>query len=97
MAHYNYIAKNDTGKTIKGREFAMSERELVMRLARKNLTVISVKRIEESKFLPHFNRRGRKIGVFDQMVFCRQLATLLKGGVPLIKGLEITRKGVKIK
>ncbi len=89
MAHYNYIAKDGAGKTIKGREFAMYERELVMRLARKNLTVISVKRIEESRLLPQFNRRRRKISIFDQMVFCRQLSTLLKGGVSLIKGLEI--------
>ena len=89
MAHYNYIAKNETGKTVKGREFAMSERELIMRLGRKNLTIISIKRVEEAKFLSKISSRQKAIGIFDQMVFCRQLATLLKGGVPLIKGLEI--------
>ena len=85
MAHYSYVAKNSIGKTIKGREFAMSERELVLRLGRKNLTIISIKRYEESRFL----RRRKTLGIFDQTVFCKQLATLLKGGVPLIRGLEI--------
>ena len=89
MPHFNYIAKDERGKTVKGREFAMAERELVMRLARKNLTIISVKRLEEASFLSRFFRRKKAISAFDQMVFCKQLATLLKGGVPLIKGLEI--------
>ncbi|MDD3906163.1 MAG: type II secretion system F family protein [Candidatus Omnitrophica bacterium] len=89
MAHFNYVAKNDKGKTVKAREFAISERELVVRLARKNLTVISVTKLAEATFLGHLTRQSPHIGVFDQMVFCRQLATLLKGGVTLVKGLEI--------
>ncbi|MDD5436643.1 MAG: type II secretion system F family protein [Candidatus Omnitrophica bacterium] len=89
MAHYNYVAKDSAGKTVKGKEFAMSERELVMRLARKSLTIISIKRVEESDVLMRFMHRKKSLSVFDQMIFCRQLSTLLKGGVPLVKGLEI--------
>ena len=89
MPHFNYIAKDEKSKTVKGREFAMAERELVMRLARRNLTIISVQRIDESSVLSRFLRSKKAISIFDQMVFCKQLATLLKGGVPLIKGLEI--------
>ena len=89
MAHFNYIAKNETGHTVKGKEFAMSERELIMRLARKNLTIISIKKSEGSGFLARFSNLRRPISIFEQMVFCKQLSTLLKGGVPLIKGLEI--------
>ena len=89
MAHFNYVAKDENGRTIKDKEFAMSERELVMRLARKNLTVISVKRAEEAAFLSRLAHRKKSVSIFDQMIFCKQLATLLKGGVPLIRGLEI--------
>ncbi|MFA5143674.1 MAG: type II secretion system F family protein [Candidatus Omnitrophota bacterium] len=89
MAHYNYIAKDNSGKTIKGKEFAMSERELVMRLARKSLTIISIKRVEESDIMARLTHRRKSLSTFDQMIFCKQLATLLKGGVPLVKGLEI--------
>lgn len=89
MAHFKYVAKDDRGRTMKGSEFAMSERELVTRLSRKSLTVISIKRLQESKFLSQLTRKKGTIGVFDMMVFCRQLSTLLKGGVPLIRGLEV--------
>ena len=87
MAHFNYLAKNEAGKTVRGKEFAMSEHELILRLARRSLTIISVKCSDETKSVFRISRRKKSISVFDQMVFCRQLATLLKGGVPLIKGL----------
>ena len=89
MAHFNYIAKDENGKTVRGREFATSEHELVKRLAHKNLTIISVKRSEETSVINRFAHQHKRISVFDQMLLCRQLSTLLKGGVPLIKGLEI--------
>ncbi|MDO8525302.1 MAG: type II secretion system F family protein [Candidatus Omnitrophota bacterium] len=89
MAHFNYIVKDENARTVRGREFATSEHELVLRLARKNLTIISIKRSEETSHILRFAREHKHISIFDQMILCRQLSTLLKGGVPLIKGLEI--------
>lgn len=89
MAHFKYMAKDGKGKTVRGSEFAMSERELVTRLSRRDLTVVSIKRIQESRFLTQLTRKRGRIGTFDMMVLCKQLSTLLKGGVPLIRGLEI--------
>ncbi len=89
MAHFNYIVKDENARTIRGREFAASEHELVLRLGRKNLTIISIKRSEESSRILRFTHGHKHLPIFSQMVLCRQLSTLLKGGVPLIKGLEI--------
>jgi len=95
MAHFRFMAKDDKGKTVRGSEFAMSERELVTRLSRKNLTVVSVKRVQENKFLSQLTKKRGTIGTFDMMVLCRQLSTLLKGGVPLIRGLEVIASEAK--
>ena len=89
MIQFSYTAKEGSGRTIKGREFAASERELVLRLARKNLTIISIKKINASGLLSKFIRRRKPVGNFDQMVLCKQLATLLKGGIPLLRGLDV--------
>lgn len=89
MIQFSYIAKESSGRSIKGREFAASERELVMRLARKNLTIISIKRVNDSGLLSKFIRQRKPLNIFDQMLLCKQLATLLKGGIPLLRGLDV--------
>lgn len=89
IVQFSYVAKESSGKTVKGSEFATSERELIMRLARKNLTIISIKRTTSSWFSLQPKSPKRTLKNFDQMVLCKQLATLLKGGVPLLKGLDV--------
>lgn len=86
MPYYNYTTKDKRSHTVKGREFAMSERELVQRLMRKDLTVISVKQIKEGGFFSSGPKR--KIGTFDMLILCKQLSSMVKGGIPLMRAID---------
>ncbi len=86
MPYYNYVTKDKMSRTVKGREFAMSERELVQRLMRRDLTVISVKQIREGGFFSSSPRQ--KIGTFDMLILCKQLASMIKGGIPLVRAID---------
>jgi type IV pilus assembly protein PilC len=85
MPTYVYFAKDGSGKSIKMREFALSEYELKTRLTRKNLIIISIKEINKAGGAPMF---GAKIKTADLVLFCKQLATMVKGGVPLLRAIN---------
>ncbi len=85
MPTYNYVAKAASGKYIKTQEFALSEYELKTRLARKNLTIISIKEASQAMRASIF--RGR-IKTSELVLFCKQLATMVKGGVPLLRAIN---------
>jgi type IV pilus assembly protein PilC len=85
MPYYNYIAKDRRSRTIRGREFAMSDRELVQRLIRKDLAVISIKQAKEGGL---FGRRRQRVRTFDMLVLCKQLSGMVKGGIPLIRAID---------
>jgi len=85
MAYYNYIAKDRKSRTVRGKEFAMSDRELAQRLMRKELTVISIKQAREGGL---FGRGRRHVGTFDMLVLCKQLASMVKGGIPLVRAID---------
>lgn len=95
MPQFKFTAKDEKSRTITGREFAMSERELIMRLARKNLTIVSIKRIDKTGIPGMLSRKHEAVRTFDMMVFCKQLATLIKGGVPLIRAIDIISSETK--
>ncbi len=60
-------------------------------LRRQGINPISVKK----KPKPLFGGAGSKITAKDIAVFSRQLATMLKSGVPLVTALQIIAGGVK--
>lgn len=85
MPVYSYLAKNTAGNSIKGQESALSEYELKTRLARKDLVIISIKEVKKSgsKFF-----HKSKVTTSDLVLFCKQLATMVKGGVPLLRAIS---------
>lgn len=85
MPTFIYQTKDSSGRSIKAREFALSEYELKTRLARKNLTIISIKEEVQTKGA---NILGAKIKTGELVVFCKQLATMVKGGVPLLRAIS---------
>ena len=85
MPIFAYIAKDPNGNSIKAQESALSEHELKVNLARKNLTIISVREVKKSGSTKLF---GSKIKTADLVIFCKQLATMIKGGVPLLKAIS---------
>ena len=44
---------------------------------------------------PLFGGKGKAIKAADIAIFTRQLATMLKAGVPLVQGFEIVEEGIE--
>lgn len=88
MPEYSYITKDRKGRTVKGKEFAVSERELITKLSRRELTPILIKEAKSISANSMLQLFGNRISTYDQMVFCRQLAAMIKGGVPLIRAID---------
>lgn len=92
MPKYDYIVKDKGGHTIKGHEVTVSEKELQMKLARGNYIIISIQEASEKKgmekALISFMAGAKKIKTFDLMVFCKQLGSMVSGGVPLVSAID---------
>jgi Type II secretory pathway, component PulF len=92
MPVFSYVAKDGEGRSIKAQESAVSEQELKIKLARKNLTIIS---ISDKTKVTKIRFSGKKIKTGDLVIFCKQLATMIKGGVPLLKAINSIAEEVK--
>ena len=83
--------RDKRGTKLKGQQIATSPNLVRAELRRQGITPISVKK----KPKPLFGGAGHKISSKDIAVFSRQLATMLKSGVPLVTALHIISGGVK--
>lgn len=94
MPRFKYKAKNQSGKTVVGEQFASSRKKLAGELHAKNLTVISATEVlkNDAGFLQRIFSAPmgghQKIKTFDLAVFCRQLATMVEGGIPILRAIE---------
>lgn len=84
---YNFVweGKDKTGKLIKGEVKAGGEAVVTATLRRQGINVVKVKRQRLGA--------GKKITDKDITFFTRQLATMLKSGVPLLQAFDIVGKG----
>ncbi|OGW94490.1 MAG: hypothetical protein A3G36_06600 [Omnitrophica bacterium RIFCSPLOWO2_12_FULL_45_13] len=85
MPTFSYIARDTAGHSVKARETALSEHDLKMRLTKKNLIIISIKEVKKSSGISFLSP---KIKTADLVLFCKQLATMVKGGVPLLRAIN---------
>ncbi|MDP3729948.1 MAG: type II secretion system F family protein [Candidatus Omnitrophota bacterium] len=92
MPTFSYIAKDTGGNSIKAHESAPSEHELKIRLARKNLTIISISEMKKPEKIHLF---GSGIKTAELVIFCKQLATMIRGGVPLLRAIDCIADEVK--
>ena len=88
MPQYQYTAKSKDGQTVRSSEFASSEQELLTKLARKSLTPISIEEAGAAEKPSVFKYGNKKIKLFDLIILCKQLETMIKGGIPLVRALE---------
>ena len=88
MPQYQYTAKSKDGQTVRSSEFASSQQELLTKLARKSLTPISVEEVGVVEKPSVFKYGNKKIKLFDLIILCKQLETMIKGGIPLVRALE---------
>jgi type IV pilus assembly protein PilC len=84
-AIFAWEGKDKTGKSVKGELRANGEAIVNATLRRQGILVTKVKK---KTF-----RSGRKITDKDITLFTRQLATMMKAGVPLLQSFDIVSKG----
>lgn len=91
MAKFNYKAKDEEGKTLKGIVEARDEKQAVRILRERKLIVISLKR--ETKGLFFEAKKGvlGRVKTGDLVRFTRQLATMFTAGLPLTDALMILK------
>ena len=83
---YSWEGKDRKGKLVKGEIRATGESFVNATLRRQGITVTKVKKQSS------FAKKG-KVGEKDIALFTRQLATMMKAGVPLLQAFEIVGKG----
>jgi type IV pilus assembly protein PilC len=81
---YSWEGKDKTGKVIKGEMRSAGEASVSAQLRRQGITVTKIKKSAS---------RGGKVAEKDIALFTRQLATMLKSGVPLLQAFDIVGKG----
>ncbi|PJK12153.1 type II secretory pathway protein [Lysobacteraceae bacterium NML95-0200] len=91
MPVFIWKGKDKRGTTMKGEQQGKSEALVRAELRRQGITVDSVK----LKPKPLFGKTGSKITPREISVFSRQIATMMKSGVPIVQALEIIGSGQK--
>jgi len=83
--------RDKRGVKLKGQQIAASPNLVRAELRRQGINPITVKK----KGKPLFGGAGSRIGPKDVAIFSRQLATMLKSGVPLVTSFQIISGGLK--
>jgi len=82
---FSWEGKDKTGKTVRGELRAPGEAMVNATLRRQGIVVSKVKK--------QSSKKGGSIGRKDIALFTRQLATMMKAGVPLLQSFDIVGKG----
>ncbi|QBE67157.1 type II secretion system F family protein [Pseudoduganella lutea] len=82
---FAWEGKDKTGKTVRGELRAGGEAVVNVTLRRQGIMVTKVKK--------KVYRSGKKVTDKDITLFTRQLATMMKAGVPLLQSFDIVGKG----
>ncbi|MBX3712631.1 MAG: type II secretion system F family protein [Lysobacter sp.] len=91
MPMYVWEGTDKRGVKMKGEQQAKNTNMLRAELRRLGITPSVVK----PKPKPLFGAAGKKISARDIAIFSRQIATMMKSGVPLVQSLEIIGNGQK--
>lgn len=94
MPLFSYKAKKDTGATVQGEILATDQREAIDLVSRMNLLPVAVEEknaeISLHSPLPTSASSSRSL-----LTFSKQLVSLLKSGVPLLRALEMILRRTK--
>jgi type IV pilus assembly protein PilC len=82
---FRWVGQDRGGKTVRGEIRASGEAQASVMLRRQGIKILELKKQRRS-------RRGR-ITEKDIALFTRQLATMLRAGVPLLQAFDIVAKG----
>ena len=84
---FNWEGKAKDGRIVKGKKTAASADDVKKELLKLGITPVpgKIKKVKKP--------RGKKITPGDVAVFARQLATMMKAGVPMVQAFEIVGSG----
>ena len=82
---FEWEGKDRAGKIVRGETRASGENQVQVMLRRQGITVTKLKKRRM--------RSGKKIKPKDIAIFTRQLATMMKAGVPLLQSFDIVARG----
>jgi type IV pilus assembly protein PilC len=82
---FSWEGKDKAGKTVRGDMRAAGENMVLASLRRQGITVSKVKKQKAG--------RGGSVSEKDVALFTRQMATMMKAGVPLLQAFDIVGKG----
>ena len=85
LKNFAWTGKDKQGKIVRGELRAGGESLVAANLRRQGIQVTSVKKVGQ--------RRGKKITEKDITIFTRQLAVMMKAGVPLLQAFDIVGRG----
>ena len=91
MKKFSYVAKDSSGKKMKGLYMAESEAQLRENLAKSNLFVVSVKQLSTKAASSFFSVTGR-VSVVELSNFCRQFSTMVSAGISIIDSINILKE-----
>ena len=85
LYNFAWTGKDKTGKVVRGEVRAGGESTVSANLRRQGIQVMSVKKVR--------SKGGKKITDKDITFFTRQLAVMMKAGVPLLQAFDIVGRG----
>ncbi len=85
MSAYAYVARETaTGREIRSSIEAATEQAAIAALLNRNLLVVSI----QEKIGKKGKTSGGKVGLADQVIFTRQLATMIDAGLAMVQSLQ---------
>lgn len=93
MQRYVYVAKDQSGKNVKGVMFAENELDLAEKV-RNSGHFLSSSKIAKGVQSGNKGRRGLKMKPHDLLIFTQHLGTLIEAGIPLVGGLKNLSKTI---
>ncbi|AKM82063.1 TPA: type II secretion system F family protein [Candidatus Berkelbacteria bacterium] len=82
---FNYVVKNQKGEEEKGEIVAANEKQALELLKQRDVIVVEI--TAKKNYVSNFNFK-KKVSLKDKIIFTKQLAVMVKGGLPLIEALE---------
>lgn len=91
MPHFEYTARDKTGKLVHGSTEATDRDEAASALFAKNLTPVKISGHEKKSGLNLSMIKRKGVPMEEKVIFSRQFATMIGAGVPIVKSIAILR------
>lgn len=98
MANFYYESVDENNEIIKGNRLAASEEEVASFLKLKKYTIITIEEKKEPANIKNLaNLFSGKININEKASFIRNLATMIKSGLPIAEAIEVIADTTKSK